>query len=331
MVTDNRRAGSGSSVRDLHGREQVAGALLLPVPPFDFHRSARIAAAGDARFRRYEAGRYTHAIRLGHRPALVVLHADGTVDQPHLYMELRSPDHLGTAELARAREAVSRIFRLDLSLAPFNATVLADPVMSALAHRLHGLHPPGSAGALEEAVEALLDHRLWTAPAGGAGTAGLVAALGERLELVGRLYMAFPPAATLALAPEALLRTLGLTRGHARAVRGLARAVAEGLVDLDGCTSVRDCAAAVRAVPGLGGWTAELEALAGARRLDSLPEPDLALRRAVSHYYFGDRPCSRAEVEQVAERWGRYAGLAAHYLVTAWREGIEAAGSPDTP
>lgn len=318
---------SGSaSVRDLHGHEHVAAAVLLPVPPFDFALSARVAAAGDPRIRRFEAGRYWQAIRLGSRPALVMLHADGTAEAPHLYVELRSVGRLSTAELGRAREIVTRLFRLDLHLEPFLATALADPVMATLAHRLHGMHPPGTATMFEALVAALLDQQLWTpAPPGGA-LARLVHAFGDRLELVDGAHLLFPSPGTLALAREEELRGCGLTRSRARALRGVARLCAEGLADLEPLDSLDACAAAVREAAGPAQWVGEVAAVRHSRRLDVVPPDDAALQRALAHFYFGDRAATETQVRRVLDRWDGWAGLAAHYLVVAWREGVDAAG-----
>jgi len=319
------RTGHGASVRDLHGHEHVAAAILLPVPPFDFARSARIAAAGDPRVRRYEGGRFWQALQLGPHLALAMLHMDGGPDDPHLYVELRSVGRLTVADLGRAREQLTRLFRLDLDLAPFEATALGDPVMASLVHRLHGLHPTGAPTVFEDLVLALVDHRLWTPAAPGTVASRLVQDYGERIELCDGAHLAFPSAGALALAGEEDLRAAGLTRARVRAIRGLARAVAEGLVDLEACADVDGCSAALHAA-GFGQWADELAAVRDVRRLDVAPAGDPVLGRAVSHYYFGGRPVGEAQVRGVAARWGGWAGLAAHYLVVAWRDRLEAAG-----
>jgi len=323
-------AQSGSaSVRDLHGQEHVAAAVLLPVPPFDFALSARIAAAGDPRIRRFEDGRCWQAVRIGGHAALLMLHADGTVESPHLYVELRSATRLSIAELGQAREIVTRLFRLDLDVGPFLGTALADPVMATLAHRLHGLHPPGAASMFEALVAALLDQQLWTPASPGGAVSRLVHVYGDRLELVDGAHLLFPSAGTLAIAREEELRRCGLTRSRARALRGVARLVAEGVVEPEGLETIGECVDAVRrATPGAP-WLAELEAVRDARRLDAIPVHDVALQRAVGRFYFGGHPAAPEQIARMAARWGRWAGLAAHHLVVAWREGVDAAGRFD--
>jgi len=326
-MVEDIRTGAGASVRALHGHEQVAGAVLLPLPPFDFERSARLAAGGDPKVRRYQDGRLWQVLRLGPHLALAMLHADGSVHSPRLYVELRSVGRLGVAELGRARELVTRLLRLDLDLGPFQATALGDPVMASLVHRLPGLRPPGTATGFEALVLALLDQRLWTPAVPGAPASRLVQAYGERLELVDGAHLAFPSPAALALAREDDLRRCGIARARVRALRGLARLAAEGVVDVESVDSAGACADALRHAAGAAPWAGELDGVATARRLDAVPRGDLALQRAVSHYYFGDRPVGDAQVTQVAERWGEWAGLAAHHLVVAWRDRIEAAGA----
>jgi 3-methyladenine DNA glycosylase/8-oxoguanine DNA glycosylase len=325
---EKTRMGFGASVRDLHAHEQVAASLLLPAPPFDFERSARIAAAGDPQVRRAQSGRYWQTIRLGRRLALAVLHAEGSVEEPRVYVELRSVGRLTTAELGDARDIVTRLFHLDLRPAAFLATATADPVMGTLVHRLHGLRPPGAATVFEEVALALLDHQLWTPAARGTPSVRLVQAYGDRLELVDGGHMAFPRPRALAVAREDDLRFCGLTRARARALRGVSRAVAEGLVDTESRADTGAALADLRALRGVGHWVEELDSLQGARRLDAVPIGDVALQRAVAHYYFGDRRVGEDQVRGVAARWAPWAGLAAHHLVVAWREGLEAAGRP---
>jgi DNA-3-methyladenine glycosylase II len=48
------------------------------------------------------------------------------------------------------------------------------------------------------------------------------------------------------------------------------------------------------------------------------------LRRVISRYYCGGKVIASARARQIAEKWGRWKGLAAFYLIVAEMKDIEA-------
>jgi len=100
----------------------------------------------------------------------------------------------------------------------------------------------------------------------------------------------FPEPRTLA---KADLTAIGLPRARAGAISALARAVADGDLELDRTGSGLDATVAtLQALPGLGPWTAHYVAMRACGERDAFPASDLGLRRAL-----GDDP------EAAAERW----------------------------
>lgn len=77
---------------------------------------------------------------------------------------------------------------------------------------------------------------------------------------------------------------LGLTRAKARTLQAIARAEAEGRLDLAALADLPEDVAIARltALPGIGRWTAEVFLLIGAGAPDIFPAGDLALRRSVA-------------------------------------------------
>ena len=83
------------------------------------------------------------------------------------------------------------------------------------------------------------------------------------------------------------------------------------------CIRDREILDHLRALRGVGMWTAELTALRGLNRLDVIPADDLGLRRWIAHYYCNNRLITSTQARDVAQRWGNWKGLAGYYLIIA--------------
>jgi DNA-3-methyladenine glycosylase II len=59
------------------------------------------------------------------------------------------------------------------------------------------------------------------------------------------------------------------------------------------------------------------------QKFDAIPSDDLGLRRVISHYYCDGAKISSDEAREIAERWGKWRGLAAFYLIMAEETGIK--------
>jgi DNA-3-methyladenine glycosylase II len=70
-------------------------------------------------------------------------------------------------------------------------------------------------------------------------------------------------------------------------------------------------------IKGIGVWTAEMTMVRGMQKFEAIPADDLGLRRVVSHYYCKDTRISSEETRKIAEKWGKWKGLAAFYLIMA--------------
>jgi len=77
------------------------------------------------------------------------------------------------------------------------------------------------------------------------------------------------------------LTTSGVTRARALAITGLAEAVARGDVVLDASRGLEVTVGALKALPGIGEWTAQYIAMRALREPDALPLGDLGLVRAL--------------------------------------------------
>jgi DNA-3-methyladenine glycosylase II len=159
-------------------------------------------------------------------------------------------------------------------------------------------------------------------PAGLEGLARIV--VGQQLSTasanaiwvrVSAVVAPFEPGPLLAATDEDL-RATGLSRGKIKTLRGVAAAVVEGRLDLEGLAEAEDEAvhAALTAIPGLGPWTADIFLMFCLGRQDAFAAGDLALQVAAAGAFdIAGRP-TPGELIELAERWRPWRGVAARML-----------------
>jgi len=121
-----------------------------------------------------------------------------------------------------------------------------------------------------------------------------------------------------------ILRGFGLSRPKATYAHEIARAQAEGRIDLENMDALDDAAAtaALVAIKGVGRWTAETYLMFCEGRIDVFPGGDVALQEAMR---WADGAAVRPTEKQAygrAERWAPYRGVAAH-LLWGWYGGVK--------
>ena len=234
---------------------------------------------------------------------------------------------LGRRPAARAGEqllaSVRHVLRLDEDLSPFYALAASDPelrwVTSGAGRMLRG------ATVFEDVVKTICTTNCaWSATERMVGA--LVEHLGARAPDAPEgspLGRAFPSAAAMATAGEDFYREVVRAGYRRRYLVALARAVADGVVDLEelGRASHEQLAdeelsARLRALPGVGPYAAaHILMMLGrysALILDAWTRPKYARLT-------GGRPVPDAAIERRFRRFGRYAGLAFWlYLTRDW-------------
>jgi AraC family transcriptional regulator of adaptative response / DNA-3-methyladenine glycosylase II len=297
-----RRAPDGGAVAALR--------LYLPYrPPYDWpsmlHFLATRAMTG---VERVAADRYSRTIELdgaagwisvGHAPARSAL--DVEVRFPRL-------DAL-PAIIARVR----RMFDLAADPAAIDAGLSHDPALAVLVAARPGLRVPGAWDGFETAVRAVLGQQISVAAA--TRLAGrLVEALGRRLDAdlasQGMTHL-FPPPQAFA---DGALGTLGLISARAAALAGIAEAVLADPRLFDPRADLETAIRRLRALAGLGEWTAHYIAMRVLRENDAFLAADVALQRALT--VAGRRPDAKALLAR-AETWRPWRAYAVLHLWTA--------------
>ncbi len=129
----------------------------------------------------------------------------------------------------------------------------------------------------------------------------------------------------MALADDASLRAVGLSRQKMR----YARALAVADLDFEGLRGLAtdEVVARLVALPGIGPWTAEIYAMFSLGRADVFAPGDLALQEAARMLFSLEaRPSERA-LRAMAQAWSPWRSVAArllwaYYRVEKQREGI---------
>ena len=199
------------------------------------------------------------------------------------------------ALLARVRHL------LDLACRPEEVAEALGP----LAADHPGLRLPGAFDGFEIAVRAILGQQV-TVKAATTIAGRFANAFGEAAQTPHRdLARLFPsPAIVAALEPSAIA-ALGIIAARAKAIRALACAMAAGELDLAPGAPVEPALEALRAVPGIGPWTAHYIAMRALAWPDAFPHPDVAVLKAMGETD-GRRALARAEAWRP---WRAYAVL----------------------
>ncbi len=141
--------------------------------------------------------------------------------------------------------------------------------------------------------------------------------------IFGRLEVRVAPldAERLAMATDADLKDCGLSAAKIRTLRAVADAVARGALDLDGLAGMdaEEAHRALVAIKGIGPWTADIFLLFCLGHPDAFPSGDLALQEATKLALALKTRPGAARLEQIAERWRPWRGVAARVLWTYYR------------
>ena len=141
---------------------------------------------------------------------------------------------------------------------------------------------------------------------------------GAARAIAGRLDQAVSPItpAVLLKATDARLRRVGLSRSKVAYIKGIARAIETGALDLDAIARQGDdeAMASLRAYKGIGRWSAELYLLFSLRRPDVWPAGDLAVRMALKRLKRLRVVPDEKRMDRIAEPWRPHRSAAALFL-----------------
>jgi AraC family transcriptional regulator of adaptative response / DNA-3-methyladenine glycosylase II len=205
-----------------------------------------------------------------------------------------------------------RWFDLDADVDAIDRHLVRDPLLAPLVAAHPGLRVPGAWDPFELAIRAIVGQQV--SVAGARTIAGrIVARAGDWLPAPsGSVVALFPTPDQLAAAD---LTAIGMPGARARAIVGFASAVAGDPRLLAPSEDLEAIVRRLKALPGIGEWTAQYVALRGLKHPDSFPASDLGILRALADPD-GRRP-TPAEALARAEAWRPYRAYGAQHLWSA--------------
>jgi len=208
---------------------------------------------------------------------------------------------------------VRRVFDLSADPRAIGEHLSNDPLLAPLIARRPGLRVPGAWDGFEVAIRAVLGQQI-TVVAARKLAAKLVGMFGDPLAASGdeRLTHTFPAPAKLAASD---MRQLGMPAARAQALASVSTAAAADPRLFSPSETLEDAIARLRALRGIGEWTAQYIAMRALREPDAFPAADIGLMRALAQPG-GVRP-NPAAVLARAEAWRPWRAYAAQHLWTA--------------
>jgi AraC family transcriptional regulator of adaptative response / DNA-3-methyladenine glycosylase II len=309
------RREAGSDEAD--GPQGEVSVRLRYRPPYDWPAMLGfLAARAVPGMELVENGAYARVIALGGEVGSVRVSPGQDND---LLAQVRFPRLSALpAIIARLR----RVFDLAADPQAINAHLARDPVLAPLVAQRPGLRAPGGWDGFELAMRAVLGQQV-TVGAAIRLAGKLVRTYGDPAPLAATghptLTHAFPPPERIAAAD---LTPLGMPGARARALSTVAAAVVEDPQLMGLNRSLEAAVARLKALPGVGDWTAQYIALRGMREPDAFPAADIGLMRALAGPD-GLRPTA-AELLARAEAWRPWRAYAAQHLWAAVPTATEA-------
>ncbi|MBY0494309.1 MAG: helix-turn-helix domain-containing protein [Cyanobacteria bacterium] len=274
-------------------------------PPYDWqHVIGFLRARATPGVELVEDDRYQRTIAVGGTTGTIAI---GPADGSALLLEVQCGDPRALLTIV---ERVRRMFDLGADPSVIAGQLSGDSLLRRAVAAHAGIRTPGAWDAFEVTVRAILGQQIsvkaattiagriatrWGTPVGSAES-GVKSAEQTLTRL-------FPTPAQLADAP---LEEAGITSSRAATLRGLSAAVRDGAVVFDGLTTLDS----LRAIAGIGEWTAQYVAMRALNEPDAFPSGDLILRRMA-----GD--CSARELERRSEAWRPWRAYAVMLL---WQE-----------
>lgn len=277
-------------------------------PPYDWPAMIEfLAARAIAGVETVEPNRYARTVEIDGVPGTIEIAP--AEERSALAATIRISNK---KTLPKIISRIRRVFDLDADIQRITAQLTQDETLAPLVAARPGLRVPGAWDEFELAIRAILGQQITVAAA--RRLAGKLAVeYGRPIQpsdhTLPGLTTLFPCCEALAAAD---LSTLGMPRSRARTLSTLS-AACPGLF-LHG-QDVGRTVANLKALPGIGEWTAQYIAIRALRDPDAFPAADIGLLRAMTPPE-GTRPSPAALLAR-AEAWRPWRAYAAQHLWTS--------------
>jgi AraC family transcriptional regulator of adaptative response / DNA-3-methyladenine glycosylase II len=257
-------------------------------PPYDWEAMlAFLRARATPGVESVERSRYRRTISVDGKSG--VIDVSPLDNGPALVLAVCFPDPRALLFIV---ERVRRVFDLAADPAVIGEHLGADALLRRPLAKHPGIRTPGAWDGFELAVRAILGQQISVRAA--TTLAGRVASMfGSRIAGSGDLEVLFPTPVQLTSSP---MERAGVMPARAATIRALARQVADGTIALSPGIDEQAAVAALRALPGIGEWTAQYIAMRALAEPDAFPSGDLVLRRVSGNL-------TARELDRRSESW----------------------------
>jgi AraC family transcriptional regulator of adaptative response / DNA-3-methyladenine glycosylase II len=286
--------------------------------PIDFDRILRfLGARAIPGVEEVSGGVYRRSLSLPNGIGLVAFSAGGVAGAgagDAIDCELQLED---LKDLAPAVQRGRRLLDLDADPATVSGFLERSELLRPLVAACPGRRVPGHVDGAELALRAVLGQQVSVAAARKLGTRlteaygkplGAMSAEGGREATAGGLTHCFPDVDTIAAADPG---TLPMPRSRARALVGLAAALAAGTVRLDPGANWDETSGQLLALPGIGPWTVGYIRMRALSDPDAFLPTDAGVRHGLAALGAASDPQS---AESSAESWRPWRSYALQHL-----------------
>ncbi|MBL8134917.1 MAG: DNA-3-methyladenine glycosylase 2 family protein [Anaerolineae bacterium] len=290
---------------------------LTPPPPYDFAHSTAAARFLYTAAQRMSDGSLRRVVRVGERLALLECRDNGQVECPVITTRVLAAD--GEIDPALLEAKVLALINAGVDLHAFYHAN-DDPPLRQTVVRLRGLRALG-ADTLFEALALTMIEQQITLKMAQVAERWLMSWAGGWLDYEGERYYTFPTPERLANATVDELAPMKITRVRMGRLITLARQItaSDGSFEALRQVDAETLYPRLRAISGVGHWTAAWAMIRGIGHYAYLGNADVALRAAVNHYYFGlPGRIDRDAMDAIFARYGEHGGLAAFYVLMRW-------------
>ncbi len=286
-----------------HLPDDVVRLKLVYRPPLDWLALlAFLGGRGAAGVEAVQDGRYLRSVRLGAHTGWIAVAPLATESALSVEMATSLLPVL-TPLLAHLR----RLFDLDANPLVIGEHLACDVRLRTQIQRHPGLRVPGTFDGFELALRAVLGQQV-SVKAATTIHGRFVQAYGEAIETPHpQLTHTAPAAERIAAQSLAQIAALGLPRSRANAVLALARAVTQQGLKLEPETGGEETLARLKALPGIGDWTAQYVAMRALHDADAFPATDLGVLRALN-------VGKTQQATAIAQNWRPWRAYAVMYL-----------------
>lgn len=290
--------------------------FLKPIPPFRLDLTVWVLRRRPSNvIDRWDGQTYRRVLSLNDEPVEAAVTQSGSTDSPRLRVTLtggRITSNLKT----KAVNSLERLLGLQINLANFYRRAATDAKLGPLMKRFRGMKPPRFPTVFETLSNAIACQQMSLS----LGIL-LLSRMTEKSGLVRngspRKVHAFPQPAELANLKPADFRRLGFSRAKGESLIALARAYADGQIDLEALDGLSNEAIIERLLDlkGVGRWSAEYVLLRGLGRLDVYPGDDVGARNNLQSWLKLRKPLDYEGVRRITTRWQPYAGLVYFHML----------------